>query len=149
MLYVGEYHATVQQGSSTHGIEVTWRSKVSLARYTIIMPRRLPVVIFQAIGAPEGPLTRTAIVVTVVHVGFQIIVVVEMLIAFLTVRVMRALDPMFFQAIPCGEINFAFLTNVMIARVSFVLMKCRIGRKRALAAIAICHNLDYCIGTVS
>jgi hypothetical protein len=111
----------------------------ALARYAIVMLLRLPVVLIQPELILEDFTALSTKEVSGFVVRFEVLRIVEVLVALLTVGVGAALHVVLFEPHPRGKVEVAVLTNEMVRRVVFVLVEGRVAVEPALAPIAFYH----------
>ncbi len=120
-------------------IQITMALEVTLARSTVVMGRRLPVVLVQPTLVLEHLAAFPAVVVVIFIVLCEVPVVTETAVAVLAICVVRALNVMLFEAQPGGEVDVTVVTDVVIRGVSFMLAKGRHVVEVTLAAVAVRH----------
>ena len=72
----------------------------------------------------------------------QIVLVVEIFLAVLTVVVSGAVRVMRNETQRGGEVSVAIVTDVVLARVVLVLFKTTLGPEVPVTTIAVCHCVD-------
>jgi len=121
-------------------IEIASRVEVPLTRRTIIMSVGLSIMLFQTVLVLEDLAASHAIIVVVDAVIQKLSVTRKMLVAALTIMVVRTLHPVLLESCPGRKVESALMTNVVILGIPFVLNEGRLGGKVAAAARAFDHR---------
>ena len=97
----------------THGFKIAFRLKIPLTKRAIVVKARLTIVLLQTILIGKDPIARVTIPVGLFVVVLQLTEVVEMLVAILTIGVVRTLNPMLFQPCPGWKVFRAIIADIV------------------------------------
>ena len=125
----------------TDRLKVACRLEKHLAGQAIVVSIRLTIMLLQTILIDEDLIARRTIPVADFVMVFQVTEVVEMIVAILTIRVVRTFKPVFFQPRPGRKVLRTILANVVIRRIGFMSIEGRPRSKQAVASLTVSHDV--------
>jgi hypothetical protein len=121
----------------TYRFEIIFVLKDAFARGTVMMRRRLPIMLMQPMVVLKNLIAGFTKVVNVVIMLEKLVVVGKVLVAVLAIVVSATLDPMLFEPAIGRKIDIAVVTDMMVGRFAEVL---GVVANIAAAAVAVGHG---------